>query len=209
MTLPSSSVTLRVMGNSQKQQVYHGFTLIELLVVIAVIGVLAGAIIAVINPAEQLARGRDVSRTAAVSQLGKAMLAYQLSAAGGTFPAIPSSGSSWQTTYLVGSGNIKSIQSEPTVNIGGYCGGTLATPNPRQIEGNICYMPNGTGTDAYIWTLLESASYRTKLLNGLQALSYTCAGYHGIIWISSTNQTGLACFNNSGDPSVMSPLISL
>lgn len=44
---------------SAKEQ---GFTLIELLVVIAIIGILAGVVVAIINPAEYLAQTRDARR---------------------------------------------------------------------------------------------------------------------------------------------------
>lgn len=43
----------RILKNSQ------GFTLIELLVVIVIIGILAGVLISVLNPAKQQARARD------------------------------------------------------------------------------------------------------------------------------------------------------
>ncbi len=46
-----------------------GFTLIELLVVIAIIGILAVAVLAAINPIEQINKGRDTSLNADASQL--------------------------------------------------------------------------------------------------------------------------------------------
>ncbi|EKD87098.1 MAG: hypothetical protein ACD_37C00044G0003, partial [uncultured bacterium] len=36
-----------------------GFTLIELLIVITILGILATAVLAAINPLEQISRGRD------------------------------------------------------------------------------------------------------------------------------------------------------
>jgi prepilin-type N-terminal cleavage/methylation domain-containing protein len=75
-----------------------GFTLIELLVVIAVIGVMAGAIITVVNPAEQLARGRDASRKSAVNQLGKSVEAYIVDNNG----SLPTQNATWMTTLQNG-----------------------------------------------------------------------------------------------------------
>lgn len=66
---------------------YSGFTLIELLVVIAVAGVLAGAIIVMINPGAQLARARDASRKANIRSLSEAFEEY--SVINGRFPVLP------------------------------------------------------------------------------------------------------------------------
>ena len=50
-----------------------GFTLIELLIVIAIIGVLAGAVLLVINPAQLLAEGRDSQRLQDLDAVNKAL----------------------------------------------------------------------------------------------------------------------------------------
>ena len=46
-----------------------GFTMVELLVVISIIGILATAVLAAINPGEQLAKGRDTRRKADAATL--------------------------------------------------------------------------------------------------------------------------------------------
>jgi len=46
-----------------------GFTMIELLIVIAVLGILAVAVLAAINPIEQINRGRDTGRRSDAEQL--------------------------------------------------------------------------------------------------------------------------------------------
>ena len=55
---------------------FKGFTLIELLVVIAVVGVLAGAVIAIINPGAQLGRARDAKRKADIHAIKQALEEY-------------------------------------------------------------------------------------------------------------------------------------
>jgi len=47
----------------------HGFTLIELLIVIAVLGILAVAVLAAINPIEQINRSRDTGSRSDAEQL--------------------------------------------------------------------------------------------------------------------------------------------
>lgn len=72
-----------------------GFTLVELLIVIAIIGILAGAVLLVINPAEILARGRDSQRVSDLDTVAKAInLAVanndiDLTLAAGCAPAAP------------------------------------------------------------------------------------------------------------------------
>jgi prepilin-type N-terminal cleavage/methylation domain-containing protein len=61
-----------------------GFTMIELLVVIAVIGILAVALLATLNPLEQIRKGRDTRTRADASQLASALERYNASL--GKFP---------------------------------------------------------------------------------------------------------------------------
>lgn len=65
----------------------RGFTMIELLVVIAVIGILAVALLATLNPLEQIRKGRDTRTRSDVAQLTSAIERYNASL--GYFP--------WQT----------------------------------------------------------------------------------------------------------------
>lgn len=65
-----------------------GFTLIELLVVIAVVGVLAGAVIVVVNPAKQFQRARDAKRIQDLRVLSNALNQYLV--VNGTMPPTPS-----------------------------------------------------------------------------------------------------------------------
>lgn len=65
----------------------RGFTMIELLVVIAVIGILAVALLATLNPLEQIRKGRDTRTRSDMAQVTSAIERYNASL--GYFP--------WQT----------------------------------------------------------------------------------------------------------------
>ena len=60
-----------------KKYYQKGVTLIELLVVIAIIGVLAGTIVAAINPVVQLQKGRDAKRKGDLQQIRAALEQYR------------------------------------------------------------------------------------------------------------------------------------
>ncbi len=66
------------------RKISKGFTMIELLVVIAVIGILAVALLASLNPLEQIKKGRDTRTRSDVSQLDSAIERYNASL--GYFP---------------------------------------------------------------------------------------------------------------------------
>jgi prepilin-type N-terminal cleavage/methylation domain-containing protein len=59
-----------------KLKINRGFTMIELLIVIAVLGVLAVAVLATINPIEQINRGRDTGSRGDTEQLLSAIDRY-------------------------------------------------------------------------------------------------------------------------------------
>jgi len=61
-----------------------GFTLIELLIVIVIIGILAVAVLAAINPMEQMRRARDTGKKSNARELLNAIERYVTSQ--GTFP---------------------------------------------------------------------------------------------------------------------------
>jgi prepilin-type N-terminal cleavage/methylation domain-containing protein len=76
------------MFKSLKAMQKFGFTMIELLIVIAVLGILAVAVLASINPIEQINRGRDTGSRGDAEQLISAIDRYY--AAKGYYP--------WMTT---------------------------------------------------------------------------------------------------------------
>ena len=108
----------------RKQFVHKGFTLIELLVVIAVVGVLAGAVIAIINPNAQFARARNAQRKTDLREIANALLRYATSRG-----VYPSTGGAWCNTANIGtyvcgtnpmqtlvtSGDLKKIPIDPRI----------------------------------------------------------------------------------------------
>lgn len=68
----------------QKSMKERGFTLIELLIVIVIIGILAGVVISIINPARQQNRAKDANVQAALNKAALAIQGYN--SAYGTYP---------------------------------------------------------------------------------------------------------------------------
>lgn len=162
----------------------RGFTLIELLIVIAVLGVLAAIVLVAINPAEQLARGRDSSRLQQVAGLGHAGVAYYTSQ-----QALVLANTSWQTSLVT----TKDIKVELTAISAG------TTPCTVNSQGNICYAQNGT-TDFFVWTGVESSLYKIKAGNG-----GVCAGttVPYFIFDSNRGKAGVGCSDATPTGSVV------
>jgi len=160
-----------------------GFTLVELLVVIAILGVLAAVVIVALNPAEQLARGRDAGRLSSVTQLGSAMQSYATNQGTGTYPGSGQNNLTWQTTYLKANAEINTIVNAPAAS---------AECNIN-IEGNICY--NTSGTDAVVWTIDESQSVKTKAGCGVAGGPNANNPIAAAAWIASQGKAGITCQN--------------
>ena len=94
-----------------------GFTLIELLVAITIIGILMGALIAVLNPSGLFGQGRDGRRLSDLTTIQAALEQYY--AQNGSYPAdVPDGGAVWEyggVTYL------KSVPSDPSGGNYKYC----------------------------------------------------------------------------------------
>ncbi|MEI6690656.1 MAG: prepilin-type N-terminal cleavage/methylation domain-containing protein [bacterium] len=127
--------------------VRNGFTMIELLVVIAVIGILAVALLATLNPLEQIRKGRDTRTRADVSQLVSGIERYNASI--GYFP--------WQTKegqdLRVGSADI------PFVPING--GATLVG----------CTIPNCTIAEA-LNQLTSTSEVKSSFVDRITGATY-------------------------------------
>jgi type II secretion system protein G len=63
-----------MMGNFEKLK--KGFTLIELLIVISLIGVLAGSVLALLNPTAQVQKANDSKRKSDLKQIQNALETY-------------------------------------------------------------------------------------------------------------------------------------
>lgn len=156
-----------------------GFTLVELLVVIAVLGVLAAGVLVAINPLEQLARGRDVSKKTAITELGRALNTYMT-----TQNALPD-GDDGFATVLQNAGEIRVVPSNPAQN--GCSVGTATTLAGDQ--GGYCYLKDANNN--YV-VYAEAESNSEELVAGGGNNCPTGQTPY-IIYSSSEGRTGLKC----------------
>ncbi len=135
------------------------FTLIELLVVIAVIGILAGVLLMVVNPSEQLKKARDAQRKHDLSQIQKALEVYYND--NGKYPN--SGDIPWGQTWL---GYMEVVPQDPSgvqsysyvTRDGGYelsaildhcstdCSYSVTSPNVATAGGGVVVVPTNTPT---------------------------------------------------------------
>lgn len=169
-----------------------GFTLVELLVVIAVIGVLAAVVLLAINPAEQIARGKDANRISTIEGLGKAMSNYVTNNTG-TIPVVNGSTApgTWQT-LLVTSKDINN----PIVVTPPTSGGCVGATALSDIQSGVCYAVDAaTPTKFAIWTTVESSSELLKSNGG----TTPCTAGRGIVFFdSSIGKVQVQCMNATG-----------
>ena len=151
-----------------------GFTLIELLIVIAVLGVLAAVVLVIINPVEQLARGRDAGRKSTVAQLGTAIQTFYTS--NSAYPAV----GTWNADLTTSSGELKSFPTAPTGAVN--CG-----VNPQPSAAGFCYntaIVSGAA-EAIVFVHLESKSETSKCGN------VAANTWYG--WSSADGKAGTIC----------------
>jgi len=165
-----------------------GFTLIELLIVIAVLGVLAAVVLVAIDPAQQLARGRDSGRKTSIGQLGRSLQAYYTS--NQDYPAVVQ----WKTApnILVTFGEIKLFPSNPAYAAGGaICNNTYKYPDGATVNG-FCYrIATVAGTpESVIYARMESKSENSKCPTGEVAW---------FVWSSADGRAGVVC-SAGGEP---------
>lgn len=79
-----------------------GFTLIELLIVIGILGVLAAAVVVVLQPAELLAQARDAQRLQDLSSVNSALSLYMASVSGASLAASTYHSGVTTTTWTCG-----------------------------------------------------------------------------------------------------------
>lgn len=132
-----------------------GFTLIELLIVIAVLGILAAVVLVAIDPAEQLARGRDSGRKTSTGQLGRALQAY-FTVQGSFFP--PAQWTNAATNALVVTGEIRQFPINPAFP----AAVTVPCAAPGVLANNFCYKQDATNVQVVVYTRMESRVERNK-----------------------------------------------
>ncbi len=160
-----------------------GFTLIELLIVIAVLGVLAAAVLVVINPVEQLARGRDSGRKSSIAQLGRAMQSYYTTQFG-----YPPAGT-WDDELTTVTGEIRTFPQNPS-------GAIQCSDNPKPNADGYCYdtaLVGGT-PESVIYSHLESKAENSKCAGVLANTWYA--------WSSADGKAGVYCNPSAPVPGI-------
>lgn len=130
-----------------------GFTLIELLIVIAILGVIAAAVIAAINPAKRINQANDAALKSDVGSIATAMQAYYT--LNQTYPAT--------VAALVTSGDIKTEPKIPPARTVSYTvvrtAGTACTTAPyTNCESAIYGALNDPATAANVWCWRSSTN---------------------------------------------------
>ena len=136
--------------------IQKGFTLIELLVVIAVLGVLAAAVVAAINPATKVNQAKDATVKSDIGQIANAMQAYFTnSGISGSTPYYPA-----EVTALVPS-ELNSVPATATTLAKSPVGCTTANKDCTAISVSA---PLNNSADLWCW----------KSSTGVVAAAATC-----------------------------------
>ena len=160
-----------------------GFTLIELLVVIAVIGVLATIVLLAVNPAEQLARGRDTSRKSAITQIGRALQSYYTTQSPAGYPAQATNSLNSLVTQDMKTVPVNpAYATAPSVNCAAANLQSTTTP-----VSNYCYMLNAAGTEAMVYGRMEAT------LNNTKCPGTTPVNIAWFVYNSATGRAGIFC----------------
>lgn len=147
-----------------------GFTLIELLIVIGILGILAAAVVIVLNPGQLLAQARDATRISDLDQIKGAVGIYLTSVSSPTFTAGPFSTN--DATCGLGTCTVRTIYSVDgagwvAINLASSTGGSPIPTLPRDPTNNATYQYAYKGDDTNktfeLNARLESEKERTKM----------------------------------------------
>jgi prepilin-type N-terminal cleavage/methylation domain-containing protein len=140
-----------------KNNLQKGFTLIELLVVIGILGIIAAAVLAAINPIEQLKKAQDTSLKSAATEFVNANVRYYTThnslpwftvanggancyGGGNTLSSVAMNGLAGCITSLVTDGELKqSYTNASYLNLA-----FASNPNPQTAAAQdtiVCFMP--------------------------------------------------------------------
>ncbi len=168
-------------------RITRGFTMIELLIVIAVLGILAVAVLAAINPIEQINRGKDTGSRSDAEQLSSAIDRYY--ANHGYYPWAIGASSTNTSTYGTGTNGLTKLTSA-TQTVGG---------DAQQMLQNLSSGGSSELKSSFITRVVASTyNYLWIYNNGISASStYVCfipksASFREEAWKRcSNNGTGL------------------
>jgi len=167
--------------NFTKRATQAGFTMIELLVVIAILGILAVAVLAAINPLEQIKRGSDTALKSDAEQLINAVdrfLAfanyYPWDFAGATSTAIAGMQRITPTWVVTSSGGqtcpVLSILSDGKLTTGVACNSVF----PASGELKPTYKTKVLGSNMGGSSVATKGLFIHKQTNGVESSQYVC-----------------------------------
>lgn len=151
-----------------------GFTLIELLIVIGILGVLAAAVIVVLNPAELLAQARDSQRISDMDSVRTGVSLYLSDVSSSTFDGIGYATASTTCGFTGGTCTLNQIYLVAgtgwvKVNFTEISGGSPFSVLPKDPTNNANYQyafkTDATNKTFEVNTRLESKKQRDKMVN--------------------------------------------
>ena len=136
----------------KKHFVEKGFTLIEIIVVLAILGIIAGALLATINPVAQLQKSNDARRKSDLESLQRALELYYQD----------------KGSYPPSSGNFKLLINSVTLNWGGSWSPYMTTlpTDPVSADTYVYYSPaSAAGQTYYLYATLQRGANDPQACN--------------------------------------------